>query len=65
MECELKWPLKIGEHLSSSKICLRGGEVPWQQFVDAHDRLIGDIFQHMLQLAFSAMSLSCVVPISE
>ncbi len=44
--------LKIGGHLFRCVLCRGEGEVPWQQIRDPADGMVGDAFEHLMEIEF-------------
>ena len=44
--------LKIGGHLFRCVLCCGEGEVPWQQISDPADGMVGDAFEHQMEIEF-------------
>lgn len=44
--------LKIGGHLFRCVLSPDEGEVPWQQISDPADGVVGDAFEHLMEIEF-------------
>ncbi len=47
---EISVHLKIGGHLFRCVLCLGEGEVPWQEISDPADGVVGDAFEHLMEI---------------